>query len=92
MNCTICLGKYDKQMLLPTTCMPCCHNFCLTCLKELKKRDSKIICPECRQNVQSVKPCFEIIGKRSLIFLIKTLKNDTIPYFKLRFIGTRCQF
>ncbi|XP_062864754.1 E3 ubiquitin/ISG15 ligase TRIM25 isoform X2 [Trichomycterus rosablanca] len=47
LTCPVCLDVYREPHLLP-----CGHNFCLSCLNDLKSREKRghLRCPECREN------------------------------------------
>ncbi|TSY83956.1 E3 ubiquitin/ISG15 ligase TRIM25 [Bagarius yarrelli] len=47
LRCSVCLDIYTEPQLLP-----CGHNFCLQCLKKLKRHSEQnyISCPECRES------------------------------------------
>ena len=47
-KCSVCLELFTEPKILP-----CCHTFCLECLKKTasrKRTEGKITCPKCRQS------------------------------------------
>ena len=43
-KCSVCLELFTEPKILP-----CCHTFCLECLKNTARTEGQIPCPKCRQ-------------------------------------------
>ena len=52
-TCEICMEKYDNANHIPKQ-VPCCNNnFCISCLKDIYKRNkNSILCPICRKSTK----------------------------------------
>ena len=52
-TCEICMEKYDNVNHIPKQ-VPCCsNNFCISCLKDIYKRNkNSILCPICRTSTK----------------------------------------
>ena len=44
-KCSVCLELFTEPKILP-----CCHTFCLECLKKTARTVGQITCPKCRQS------------------------------------------
>lgn len=47
LECSICLEQLNESNKV----LPCQHTFCTQCLKDIFKKKSELICPECRKPV-----------------------------------------
>lgn len=64
MECKVCFDKYNEFNRRPLVLMPCCHTFCLSCVIKLYSDnyyDSLNSCPNCREEIQSLKPNYSLI-------------------------------
>jgi WD40 repeat protein len=86
MDCEICLEKYDKQVRIPMTIIPCGHTYCSDCLSKLKRQINK--CPKCKQQITSKKPSYAVLSILDLNLVVdlnsdlKQAINETLREIK----------